>query len=280
MTGRRLASDDELGGRLAELGGWIEWPVVPDLSARVIAAIEAGAPQPGVLARLSGFADVLAGLRRAGRRSLLIALIALLAIVVVAAAIGLGVPGIRIELRPLATASPSAATSAGPASGSPIGVSTPPAATSPGIALGLTVTLGDAQKLAGFGVLVPTVPGFGSPTRVHLLGSAPRARVSLEYGDQVQVTEFLGAVDPEAFQKILSAGSTVERVNVGGTGGYWIAGAPHELSVLYRNADGTSSWEVIEVTGNVLIWQAGQVTLRLQTTLDRDVAVDVASSAR
>ena len=279
MNGRRPPSDAELEERLVDLGGRIAWPTVTDLSARVTAAIQRKPAQQGALARLRNLAEAWPGGRRAARRSLLIALAALLAIAAVAAAIGLGVPGIRIELRPIATASPSAAPT-GSAFGSAIGASPSPAETPPGLDLGPAVTLDEARRSAGFGVLVPAVPGLAGPDEVHLVGSAPLARVSLVYGDRALVTEFLGAAEPAGFQKIVGGGTTVEPVRVGRTTGYWISGAPHELGVLYRTADGTSNWEVIQVTGNVLIWQAGPVTLRLQTTLDRDSAVQIASSAR
>jgi hypothetical protein len=280
MNARRPLSDGELGERLVELGGRVAWPTVPDLSPRVTAAIKMKPAQHGALARLRHLADAWSGGRRAARRSLLIAIAVLLAIAAVATAIGLGVPGIRIELRPIATESPSAAPPAGSASGSAIGASPSPAETQPSLDLGPAVTLDEARRAAAFGILVPAVPGSAGPDEVHLLGSAPLARVSLVYGDRALVTEFLGAAEPDGFQKIVGGGTTVEPVMVGRTTGYWITGAPHELGVLYRTADGTTNWEVIQVSGNVLIWQAGPVTLRLQTTLDRDSAVQIAGSAR
>src|SRR5207247_3800571 len=147
------------------------------------------------VASLRGLARWLSGPTRIGPRSLVIAIVALLAIAAAVAAIGLGVPGIRIELRPLAT-QPALTASASPGSPS-IASSAPTAEIGADIKLGPIVTLEEARQTAGFKVLVPAVPGYRGPTEVHLLGNPPIARVSLVYDDQTMVTEFVGSADPD-----------------------------------------------------------------------------------
>lgn len=293
MTGRRPLDDAELIERLGALSRELAWPATPDLAGRVTAALEAGAgrgrPATGILARLRAFVGVghvgggAAGGPRIARRSLVIALIALLAIAVAAAAIGLGVPGIRIELRPIATpiATPAPGTpgpSSSTAGASPSGATR---ATPPGQELGPIVSLDQARSDAGFGLLVPTAAGYTDPPEVHLTGVRPFSRVTLWYPDQAtMLTEFLGEIQPDAFQKIVGGGTTVEPVRVGTSEGWWISGAPHELVLLFRDPDGRTRWQQVTVTGNVLLWQAGAVTLRLETPLDRAAAIAVAMSLR
>ena len=223
------------------------------------------------------------GGRHVARRSLLLAVVVLLAIAAVAAAIGLGVPGIRIERRPNPTPSASAAApSPSTAAGSmAAGSSTPTVPATPlGQELGPLVSLDRARSNAGFGVLVPTVTGYGDPTEVHLIGNRPFGRVTLRYPDGTMLTEFLGEIQPDAFQKIVGSDTTVAPARVGTSGGWWIAGAPHQLGLLYRDPDGQTRWQEVTVTGNVLLWQVGDVTLRLETPLDRESAIAVATSLR
>lgn len=299
MTGRRPLDDAELIDRLAALSAEVAWPAWPDLAGRVTAALERGVARDdgtttgagtvrgglgrsGVLDRLRELAGSGVGGRRVARRSLLIAIVALLAIVVAAAAIGLGVPGIRIELRPLATPTPAQMTSApapssstAVASPSPITLGTPPDAE-----LGPTVSLDQARGGTGFGLLVPAAAGFGDPTEVHMTGSAPFTRVALLYPDRTTLTEFLGVIQPDAFQKVVGPGTTVEPIRIGAADGYWITGAPHDLVLSYLDPDGVSRFREVTVTGNVLIWQVGAVTIRLETPLGRDAAIAVATSLR
>ena len=127
---------------------------------------------------------------------------------------------------------------------------------------------------------MPTDPAFANPTEVHLVGVAPFARVTLLYPNSTTLTEFLGEVQPDAFQKMVGPDTKVEPVHVGTSDGFWITGAPHQVMLLYRDPDGTTRWQEVTVTGNVLIWQVGDVTLRFETPLARDGAIAVATSLR
>jgi hypothetical protein len=295
--------DAQLIERLADLSGRLAWPATADLADRVMASLQStpatGRPAPiagrGPLGRLGELVGgsgrvALPGGRRVARRSLLIALVALLIVAVAAAALGIGVPGIRIEFG--GPPGPTAGQTRGPAASgvrsadspgaSPSGaIATPVSgATPPGDELGPSVSLDQARRDAGFGLLLPTAPGIGTPTEVHLNGVPPFGRVTLIYQDRTTLTEFLGAVQPDAFQKVIGGGTTVDPVRVGGADGWWIEGAPHELMILYRDADGVGRWRQVTVTGHVLIWQAGTVTLRLDTPLDRTSAIALGASLR
>jgi hypothetical protein len=289
MTGRRPLDDAELIDRLGALSTEIAWPAAPDLARRVTAAIVGGPARgtatPGILERLRELVGggTVPGGRRIARRSLLIALVALLALVVAAAAIGLGVPGIRIDLRQLPTQTPGPTAAAPGPSASTAGATSGPTArpTPPDQELGPIVSLDQARSTAGFGVLLPSAAGYEAPSEVHLNGVQPFTRVAIWYAPQrTLLTEFLGEIQPDAFQKVVGGGTTVEPVKLGQADGWWIAGAPHELMLMFLDPDGQTRWQDVTVTGNVLVWQAGSVTLRLETPLDQAGAIAVATSLR
>ena len=300
MSELRSMTDDELGRALGELAGAIAWPQAPGLVAavgdRIVANQATRRPWRSLLERAIGLPgvassrDALRGStlhRSTLRRSLILALVLVLAVVALATAFGIGVPGIRIFFAPVVNPTTPAQTS--PAStvpsGSPLvspgtSVALGASASPDDPTLGRLVTLDDARTRAGFGVLTPSRPGFEAPVAVHLLGEPPVARVTLSYGDRGSLTEFVGSADPEGFQKLIGGGTTVEALTLNGKPAYWISGAPHELVVLYQDATGVPTWESIVVDGDVLIWQDGDVTLRLSTSIGRTEAIAVAGSMR
>jgi hypothetical protein len=285
-TRRLLAmSDDELVASLAELGPSIDYPTVgAGFADRVISRI-AAAPAPsaggGVTDRLRSWLSTGAGATVAGlplRRALVLAVVLLLVLALAVAALGLGVPGIRIFFAPAASSSPSTAIAAPTPTGSPSATPRPsPTPTSPLIG-GRSVSLAEAQAGAGFAVFVPSEPALGQPQRVFLDGSPPFARVTLSYGEGGLLTEFLGEIDQDAFEKVLQPGTTIEALTIEGKPAYWISGEPHELH--YNLPYSRDRWETIEVVGNVLVWQRDEVTLRLETPLSKADAVRAAQSGR
>jgi hypothetical protein len=86
--------------------------------------------------------------------------------------------------------------------------------------------------------------------------------------------EFHGRADLAA--KIVSAESgQIRGVNVDGGQGLWVTG---EHSIVLAPADGGEPL-TLRVTGNVLLWQHGDLTLRLETALDLATALRIARSA-
>ena len=70
----------------------------------------------------------------------------------------------------------------------------------------------------------------------------------------------------------------VEQVTVGGEPGYWFSGEPHFFA--YRDAAGTLREEQTRLAGNTLIWQRGDLTLRLEGELPKEEAIRIAESMR
>ena len=295
---RRLAalSDDAFADAIRALGGELAVPAIPagapDLALRARIAIQAAgiAPESGWLDRL--------GLRPTGRpatrrlrRSLVLAVAALLALAAIAGAIGFGLPGLRIVFGPTATASPSPTTTA---SGLPTPSRAPtptPTVGPPGSTLGLgrIVTLDEARTAVDYPIILPTDTRLGAPDliwlddvgRVTMLWLArPGLTTIVEPGISLIVTEFPGHMDEAYFQKILQGGTTIETVKVGEATGYWIAGDPHQFVYVGPGPTGEPTFENRRLVGDTLAWSVGDVTYRIETSLGKDEAIRVAESMR
>jgi hypothetical protein len=263
----------DLDAALADLGASLRFPPTPDLAAAVTARLE----------QAEGPAPALPRPRpRRWRRLALAAMAAvLLAAAVLVASPGtreavarrLGLRGVGIELG-----------------------GTPPttATTRPGdrldLGLGERVTLAEARGRVGFPVLVPGAPGLGRPDAVFVNRAVPPGgRVDLVYRARpglpassftdagLLVTEFRGRPD-ELFLKKMTGGGLVEEVTVAGGPGYFFSGEPHAFT--YVDATGVYREERTRLAGNTLIWERGDLTLRLEGELSKAEAVRIAESMR
>ncbi len=153
---------------------------------------------------------------------------------------------------------------------------------------GQAVSLAEARSRVGFAVVVPAelgapdevyvdaVPGGDRVTLVYLTGRGlPPSSVS---GVSAVVVELRGSVERAFIGKLVGGGTTVETVSVDGAPGLWVAGAPHFL--FYRDPSGEVRQETTRLSGNTLLWQRGDVTIRLEAQVTRDQALRIASSAR
>ncbi len=223
------------------------------------------------------------------RRGLVLALAALLALAGLAAAIGFGLPGLRIViLGPGSTATPTATPTAAPPSSpgtsptpTPAAPPTPTPRPTPApidtLGLGRPVDRSSVDAAAGYHVLLPTLPELGQPLGVYVRGTAPATLVSAAYaatpaipaGSQapvaggtpvaILVMEFPGSSDAQYLVKMLPPGTTIAPVTVDGHAGYWIAGQPHEL--LYLAPNGDIENEPARLSSNVLAWNDGDADL-------------------
>ena len=76
-----------------------------------------------------------------------------------------------------------------------------------------------------------------------------------------------------ASKLLFTEGNTFAQVEVDGHDGWWIAG-PHELDLVTEGG----TYARYRVTGNVLVWKADGIVMRLETSLDRASAIRVAQS--
>lgn len=271
----------DLERALSDLGASLEFPPTPDLAAAVTARLgEAPATAPAGQ-RLRGWLGGL--LRLPGWRRLAVAgmVAAVLAAAVLVASPGtrqavarrLGLRGVEVR----------------------IGEPPPPtASTRPSdrleLGLGEQVTLEEARRRLAFPVLVPGAGTLQRPSAVFVDRAVPEGgRVDLVYRAQpglpasrftdvgLLITQFRGQPTPEFIKKVTGMG-LVEEVTVGGEPGYWFSGEPHFFT--YRDAGGNLREEQTRLAGNTLIWQRGELTLRLEGEVSREEALRIAESMR
>ena len=195
------------------------------------------------------------------RRVLVLATIGLLAALALAAAARFAIGAIEIRVQP--GVSPSA--------------SLPPVEPD---ALGDPVPAGEAFALAGF---EPSLPSGPAPDEVYVVdtlfgdpgllmawrpGATYPALPGTDWG--LVLMAFQG--DEETVVKTVQAFEDVHQASVNGASASWIP-VPHVLEIETERGSRTFS-----VRGNVLIWEVDGITYRLETSLDRASALEIARS--
>lgn len=269
-------SDDALAAALHELAASIDFPTIArglageDLATRARRRIvEAGIEPSG----RRGLGRVFPRGRRSVRRSLIFALIALLVVAAVAAAVGFGLPRLRILFGgPPAVPSATATTTATGPPGSTLG-------------LGTALSLAEAERLTGLDLRLPTDPAIGPPDGVFM---GPGGRVSLVWrtrpglpetaspGVGLLVDEFHGTVGEGYYEKAVRSAAQLTPVRVAGEPGYWIEGPPHFF--YFVDPSGNVIDDQHRVVGDTLVWTADGVTFRLESALGMDGAIRLAES--
>lgn len=234
----------ELQARLHDLAATLDVPSAPDLAATLKSRLPERRP---------------ARLRRARRTLSLAFALALLAAGTAMAVPSsrdailqvLGLRGVRIEhvqtLPPL------------------------PASSGHKLGLGRRIPLRRARHAAGFTALLPP-----SATAAYLARDVAGGRISLIVGPAL-VIEFRGTVAP-LLLKLLPPGAGGRRLDVNGGPGVYLFGAQHE--VFFETSNGTFGTDRVRLAGNVLIWQQGPLTVRIEGTHTLAQAVALARSLR
>jgi hypothetical protein len=146
-----------------------------------------------------------------------------------------------------------------------------------GTFLGDRVTLEQARQRARFDVVIPET--LGEPDEVYFQESPPPGgMVSFVYGTsddpRALFTQFAARLDEVIFKKI-APDTKIERVTIDGQPGFWLEGA-HYFSYLDRHDDMQS--EQVRLAGNVLLWERGTRTLRLEADVSKEEALRIAAS--
>ena len=292
MTDRPLTLDNAgLEAALRSLSAEIDWPTAtamaaggttaaPDIATRVRARLASREPRARRSWMFGG---------RPVRRGLVLALLALLGLAIVAGAVGLGLPGLRITLgEPPASVLPSPTSTASPTGSRPPTPSpTLPPIAGMRLALGRQVALGQVESDTGIAVRLPTDERLGPPDSVwidpakgdqvaYVWKASADLPQTLEPGVGLVLMRFDGANEDEFYDKAIHTGTTLERVKVGGHDGYWISGDPHFF--FYTAADGHFVEDSRRWVGDALIWNDGTATYRIESSLGRDATIALAES--
>ncbi len=255
-------TDEQLGRAIETTAARVDWPATPDLATSVIASI-------GAIEARSSLAPPRLSLP-SRRRTLLLIAAALLALAGVALAtkLVLDLGAVAIEVVP------------GPPTSLPTDVATSED-------LGREVSPSRAAAIAGFDAALPAALGppdrtwvdeveidFGGPTAPRIVsGWDPEPGLpAIEATDLGAVLmQFEGEWEVAAKQLHAETNRFGEAI-VDGRSAFWTTGE-HELRLI--TSDGAVR---VLVTGNVLIWQDGGFTFRLETALGRGRAIRIAET--
>jgi hypothetical protein len=155
----------------------------------------------------------------------------------------------------------------------------PPTATpNEGPDLGPEVPLEEAEREVGFEVKVPELAELGSP-QIHLTRPPESGMVSLYYPDAYDegllVTQFRAGVDEVFFKKLTLEGATVEYLTVREGPAFWVTGS-HFFA--YVEPDGDIREESLRIAENVLLWEEGGITYRIEGGFGKGEALAIARS--
>ena len=147
------------------------------------------------------------------------------------------------------------------------------------------VDLATARALSAFPIRVPGT--LGLPDEVTVSDGTPPRVVSLIYrggpgrpaagagGVALRIDEFEGQLAP-LFKKIVFIGPGAP-VSVGQAAGYWIPG-PQE--VFYVDRNGQQQTQTAHLAADTLVWQVGDLTLRMEAAFTEDQALAIATQTR
>lgn len=266
-----LGRQPELEARLRQLGRKLDVPAAPDYATRIQERLTAGSPATRPVAWR----------RRIGPLGWLRPVAAAAVVLVLAVAVVLSVPATReavaelfgfggVRVRSLPTAAPS-----------------PRTTLDANLDLGEPVTLDQARQQVSFPVSVPSVPELEAPDSVYVSNVRGLESVSLVYRPRagfpaavdtqvgLLVSEYAGTATPY-FDKLIDSGDPMTRVTVAGRWPGLYFSTPHEI--LVRSRDGVVHEDRPRLAAPTLLWVQGDVTYRLEATVDLQRALAVAST--
>jgi hypothetical protein len=157
--------------------------------------------------------------------------------------------------------------------------------------LGRPATLDEAADTAPFAIAIPATAAYGAPDEVYLRAlSDGNTLLSLVYHTTPDLPETgetgVGALlmafasrDNAAYlaKSVHAEGGFIQRVTVDGREAWWVTGVT-SLTLLDDPSRASFSGGLSRPSGNVLLWEAGGVTYRLESALSRDAAIAFAES--
>jgi hypothetical protein len=269
---RQTLTDQELEDQLRELGRHVALPSANQLAQRVRVALlaEGAGAEPRVVRREAWWP-------RHGRRSVIVlaACLALIALVIAVT------PGARATFTRLLSIRGVEITHVPP------GRTVVPVVGGT-LNLGPRTTLAAAQTHVRFPISLPRYQTITRPDEIYLGGPLP-GQVSLLYrarpgfpraagtGVGLLITEFRAGLESVFLKKLVGMGVTVEDVRFPGARGVWLSGSPHFFGYA---TGGNVIVEPLRLAGNTLLWERGPVTYRLEGSVSKETAINIAESMR
>src|SRR4029450_12533133 len=125
--------------------------------------------------------------------------------------------------------------------------------------VGRPLSQDEAERVVGFRLALP--PLDGESRRVYVLGDSLASVILGSPGHTGGRAEFRAA-GFDLLKKAAGNATLVEPVRVDRDEGLWIEGAPHTLTYIDRL--GRFRERTVLIRGNVLLWNRGPLTLRLE----------------
>jgi hypothetical protein len=285
------ATDGWLEQALRDLGSSLDPVPGPDARGRAGAGGDPGrgpALVDAVLARIEAIDGAARSGRAPGRR--VAVRIAVAAAVVLAVLIAVtptrdamagwfGIGGVRITT----VDAPLGSEGAGPGAGSAPGPVVSDAATPPASSPRPSSTLSDTEIASStsslpFTVLLADPAIAGGPLAVTVDPTVPTGLVEIRYEGFTLVELASQHGSAPVVEKFLGQGTSLTRVDVGASPGFWLSGEPHE--VVYLDPDGEVVRDSVRRAGDVLVWADGGVTYRIEGASSLDLALRIATTLR
>src|SRR5262249_25444716 len=138
--------------------------------------------------------------------------------------------------------------------------------------LGRPIPVASARHAASFTALLPP----SGVSAAYIANDVAGGRISFTAG-RLLVTEFRGTSRPFIL-KMIAVGTRVIRTRIGIDPAAYLEGAQHE--VFFLDAQGNTRTDNVRLAGNVLLWQHGSLTLRIEGARSLRDAVALARSLR
>lgn len=251
MRSRSHPPDAQLVRALEDVGGHLADPAAPYLATRVRARLETeSAPRPAP----SRWVRLLAA--GVGVAVVVSAVLALSPATRRAVAGWLGLRGVEIERVD----------------------EPPPTALGGELDLGEPVSMREAERRAEFDLVLLPGNRFGPPDELYFVDAPSGGRVDALYRSgttlPILLTEFRGDTEAPMIRKTVGDDVVVEPVTIDGREGVWLEGGPHTVTFLDEN--GEQITDNTRLAGNTLIWERGDLTLRLESQLSKDESIRIA----
>ncbi len=154
-------------------------------------------------------------------------------------------------------------------------------------------SLDAASREVGFEVRAPTAAVGAPPDEIYVRRAEGQQQAILVYrtgasggfvpaskvpGVGMLIVETRGKVAQPLLGKLVPPGGRIEQLTVNGGPGLWIEGEAHQF--FYLGPDGNILPDSVRLAGNVLAWEQGDLLMRIEAQVDRDVALKLAGAMR